>query len=231
MASPESPSAELSGQFEDLNVRVGARMQLLFPKASRVEGVASSLIGYCPHEFLIVRAPVVGGLVLKAHNDEALKARLFTGTNVVEFDTSVRRQFGGSVAYWHLAYPERIRVSTLRAALRAAVDLVATVELGGQGDPVPVRVADLSELGARVVAPAEIGAAGTTVRLKFSLPGPIGADTAEISATASIKAVRQLVGGEMRSHGLQFEEVSERDRLLMQNFVLLRLNDGRARTA
>lgn len=231
MANSPPTTAEQSGQFEDLNARVGARLQLLLPRPSGGEPVASTLIGYLAHEFLIINAPVVGGLVLRVQNDEPLKARLFTGTLVVEFDTSVQRQFAAPVAYWHLAYPASVRISTLRAAQRVPVDLPAQIECEGQAAPGEGRLVDLNELGARLVAPGVLGQPGSTMQVKFSLPAPKGGEPTEISVTATIKGVRAIEGNETQSHGVQFEAVNERDRLLLQNFVLLRLNEARVRAA
>jgi hypothetical protein len=229
----EAALPERSGQFEELHARAGARVQLVFSGARRNEPVASVLIGYLAHEFLIVKAPVVGGLAIKAQNDEWLKVRLFTGVFLAEFDTSVQRQFVAPVSYWHLAYPEAVRISMLRAARRAQVDLTAHVDGEGQQSAHEVRLVDLSELGARIVAPSALGEPGSVIRLGFSLPRSINGDSTPVSVAARIKAVK-LTAGEgdtpsTHAHGVQFEDLGESDRLRLQNFVLLRLNDGRAR--
>src|SRR5882672_2234472 len=103
-SSEQAPSERLA-QFEDLQVRVGARIQLILSRHDRGAALSSTLIGYAAKEFLIVRTPVEGGLAVKVQNDEPFKVRLFTGVHVVEFETAVKRQFAAPAFYWHLGYP------------------------------------------------------------------------------------------------------------------------------
>ncbi|MFZ5539185.1 MAG: flagellar brake protein [Pseudomonadota bacterium] len=222
------PSGARRARFDALNVRVGARLQLVVSTFGRKTHLASTLLGYAENEFLIVRTPVEGGLAVRLQNGELIDVRLFTGTHVVEFRTSLLRQFSAPISYWHLSYPEQVRVATLRAAPRARVDLGAQARGNGAPAAVPVRLIDLSTYGAKVLAPEPLGETGQTLDLEFDVPRAQGTD-ARITVKATIRAVKPLAAAgdapPSHTHGLQFENLSESDQVLLQNFVLQKLNE------
>ena len=235
MSTNAVPSvSERTGQFEDLQAKVGSRVQLVFSRSGGSDLYASTLIGYLAHEFVIVKAPVQGALKLRVQNDELLKLRLFTGVHLVEFDTSLLRQFAAPLSYWHLAYPAVVRISTLRAAQRVAVDLPVRVEHGAEPSPCDARLVDLNELGAKVAASNALGETGSAIRLAFTIPAGVNAEPLEVSVSAKIKAVKVVAnaaGGQGAAqtfaYGVQFDGLDEQNKLILQNFVLLRLNDIR----
>ncbi|MFN3565716.1 MAG: flagellar brake protein, partial [Burkholderiaceae bacterium] len=183
------------------------------------------------NEFLIVRTPVEGGLAVRLQTDEFIDVRLFTGTHVVEFRTSLLRQFGAPMSYWHLSYPGEVRVATLRAAPRARVDLGAQARGNGAPAAVPVRLIDLSTYGTKAIAPEPLGERGQTLELEFAVPRAHGAD-ARIAVKATIRAIKPVAASgdapPSHAHGLRFENLSESDQVLLQNFVLQKLNEAPA---
>lgn len=224
------PAGAHRAGFGELHVRVGARLQLVVSTFGRKSQLASTLLGYSEPEYLIVRTPVEGGLAVRLQNGETFDVRLFTGTRVVEFGTTLLRQFGAPISYWHLSYPEQVRVTTLRAAPRIRVDLGA--QANRDGAAVPVRLTDLSASGAKVLAPEPLGERGQTLQLAFDIPrGPQGA-TVKIAVAATIRGVKPLAAAgdapPSYTHGLQFENLGESDQVLLQNFVLQKLNEAPA---
>jgi c-di-GMP-binding flagellar brake protein YcgR len=222
------PAGAHRARFDALNIRVGARLQLVVATFARKTHLTSTLLGYAENEFLIVRTPVEGGLAVRLQNGEPIDVRLFTGTHVVEFRTSLLRQFSAPMSYWHLSYPEAVRVATLRAAPRARVDLAAQAQGNGAAAAVPVRLIDLSTYGAKVLAPEPLGERGQTIELAFDVPRAQGAE-AKIAVKATIRAVKPIAATDdappSHAHGLQFEHLSESDQVLLQNFVLQKLNE------
>lgn len=229
---PAEPAAAHRARFGDLNVRVGARLQIVVSMFGRKSPFASTLLGYAENEFLIVRTPVEGGLGVRLENGTPIDVRLFTGTHVVEFPTSLLRQFGAPISYWHLSYPKEVRVATLRAAPRARVELGAQAHRDGAPDPVPVRLIDLSAYGAKVLAPEPLGERGQTLRLEFEIQRAAQGAAAKIAVSATVRGVKQIASADKAApnyaHGLQFENLSEGDQVLLQNFVLQKLNDAPA---
>ncbi|MCX8113559.1 MAG: flagellar brake protein [Burkholderiaceae bacterium] len=225
----EQPSSGAHrARFDELNVRVGARLQIVVSTFGRKSHLTSTLLGYAEGEYLIVRTPTEGGLAVRLQNGEPIDVRLFTGTHVAEFRTSLLRQFSAPISYWHLSYPEDVRVATLRAAPRTRVNLDAQVGRSS-AEAVPVRLIDLSALGAKVLAPEPLGERGQKVELAFEIPrGPQGA-AAQIAVAATIRGVKPLPAAEDAppgyAHGLEFDNLSESDQVLLQNFVLQKLNE------
>ena len=222
LALPQPRQAD----FSDLHVAVGCRVQLRISSFGREKQFATALIGYLPDEFLIVRTPIEGGLPLRLQNGDVLKARLFTGTDVVEFDTAVARQFGAPAPYWHLGYPDQVRLISLRAAPRMPVDLPVQVRTGAAAAQQPGRFTDLSALGAQVVTAQSLGDPGADIVIAFSLPRNGGSPPVELSVAAKIKSVKPLPdagdGVTGCAHGVQFDNLDERAAMLLQNFVLAR---------
>ncbi len=227
--------AELSGahraRFGELNVRVGARLQIVVSAFGRASPLASTLLGYAEPEYLIVRTPTEGGLAVRLGNGEPLDVRLFTGTRIVEFRTSLLRQFAAPISYWHLEYPADVRVTTLRAAPRIRVELDAQASRDGAA-AVPVRLIDLGALGAKVLASEPLGERGQTLQLAFDIPRAAQGAAAKIAVSATIRSVKPLAatgdGDAHYAHGLQFENLGESDQVLLQNFVLNKLNEAPA---
>jgi c-di-GMP-binding flagellar brake protein YcgR len=235
MPNDNAPRAGRTVPFDDLRVRVGARLQLVFERFGRVVPLASALIGYLEQQYVIVRTPLEGGLRVAAENGERLKVRLFTGTHVAEFATSVLRQFAPPTSYWHLEYPASVQAVTLRAAPRARVDLPVHVRSAASADLVEARLVDLSTSGAQIVADRALGERDGVVTLSFAVDHGADAQTVDLAVSASIRAVRPLAAnGDAPSayaHGVQFDTLGERERILVENFVLNRLIEGNAAAA
>ncbi len=203
----------------------------MLPAFGRKSLLASTLLGFAEREYLIVRTPAESGLAVRLQNGETLDVRLFTGTHVVEFRTSLLRQFAAPISYWHLEYPAHVRATTLRAAPRVRVELDAQASRDGAA-AVPVRLIDLGALGAKVLASEPLGERGQTLQLAFDIPRAAQGAAAKIAVAATIRAVKPLAAtGDAPAsyaHGLQFENLGESDQVLLQNFVLNKLNEAPA---
>lgn len=222
---PDVPAAPAPARFQDLRIAVGCRLRLLSSGFGRHTQFASTLIGYVENEFLIVRTPVDRGLSVRMQNGEWVKVRLFTGTDVAEFDVGLQRQFSAPISYWHLDWPAHVRLIPLRAVRRTPVDLAVQVQTEGAGSQ-PARCTDLSVRGAHLTAPQPLGESDATIVVCLELPRNGGGDTEKVSLTGKIRSVKAVAenGGQPahHSHGIQFADVSERDALLLQHFVLHR---------
>jgi len=222
----QPPAAEnrLAG-LEDLPLRIGLRLQLILSHAGRVSRHFSTLVGYVERDFVIVRAPMEKGFAVPVANGEWVKLRLFTGTQVVEFDASVQRQFGPPLSYWHLTYPERVRTSTLRGAARVPANLAVQVGRDGAA-AVEARIVDLSLLGAQIVGDEALGAIDERLQLEFALPHN-GDPPPTIRAAAMLRSVKTVpAAGETparHAHGVQFVDLAEADKATLQAYLLVQL--------
>lgn len=222
----QAPTAENRlVRLEDLHLRIGLRLQLILSHAGRVSRHLSTLVGYVERDFVIVRTPLENGFAVPVANGEWVKVRLFTGTLVAEFDASLQRLFGPPLSYWHLTYPERVRTSTLRGAARVPANLPVKIRRDGAAD-VEARMVDLSLLGTQVVGDEALGAIDERLQLEFVLPHN-GDPPATIRAAATLRSVKAVpAAGESparHSHGLQFVDLAEADKAILQAFLLHRL--------
>lgn len=120
-------------------------------------------------------------------------------------------------------------MTTLRAVPRTRVDLVAQATCSGTA-PVQVRLTDLSAFGAKVVAPEPLGELGQTLELAFDIPRAAQDAMAKIAVAATIRSVKPFAAAgdapPSYAHGLHFDKLGESDQLLLQNFVLQKLDEA-----
>jgi len=80
-----------------------------------------------------------------------------------------------------------------------------------------VRIIDLNELGAKILAPSVLGERDASLQLEFALPIGVNSEVVQVSVAAQIKAIKAIEpsGGNApaHSHGVQFQNVGERERL------------------
>lgn len=218
----EAPSAARSERkipFADLQARVGERLQLLVPRYSQGRPFTSALVGWIENEFVLVRRPVDGNGPVPLVAGDNVTVRLFTGTDVAEFASSVQRVFGAGLPYCHLDYPSQVKALTLRAEPRIAVDLPGVVAVvGGEGE-VSVRVRDINTRGARLQAAAPLGAPGGRVSLRVS---PADGEEAAVSIGAEIRSLRPLSAEAPDGAcacGLKFDELTDEQRTFLRDLL------------
>lgn len=176
--------------FAALQARVGERLQLLVPRYAQGKAFTSSLVGWIEDEFLIVRRVVDNGGPVPLVMGDTVTVRLFTGTDVAEFASTVQRVFGSSFPYLHLDYPATVRALTLRAEPRVSVDLPAVATIDGREGDLTVRVRDISSHGARVQAPSSPGGPGTRMTLRVSAGE--GEDAPSTTFAAEVRSLRPM---------------------------------------
>lgn len=169
----------------------------------------SSLVGWIEDQFLIVRRVVDNGSPVPLVMGDNVTVRLFTGTDVAEFASTVQRVFGASFPYLHLDYPVTVRALTLRAEPRVSVDLPASLTIEGREGELAVRVRDISSRGARVQAPGSPGGPGTRLTLRISAAE--GEDAPSATFAAEVRSLRPMSADApdgICACGLKFDELN-----------------------
>jgi c-di-GMP-binding flagellar brake protein YcgR len=119
----------------------------------------------------------------------------------------------------------------VRRAERVQVALAARAQLGA--GTVEVQLRDLSATGAMVSAPEELGQVDSVVNLSFELT--FGEITRQLTTNATIRnaspAVRTEAGSQVFRCGVQFQDLSEADRIFVRGFVFEQLASRGAVTA
>src|SRR5690606_25069206 len=115
--------------FNSLYLQNGTRLQLEVLRDVRPVHVISSLIGYSYGEYMIVRLPEPRLEVASFRLGEKVTIRTFSGIKVCEFDVTVQRLFDSPVHYMHVSFPESIRSSNLRSAIRVKTTLASALHV------------------------------------------------------------------------------------------------------
>jgi len=208
--SPPAARNERKIPFTALQASVGERLQLLVPRYAQGRPFTSSLVGWIEDQFLIVRRVVDNGSPVPLVMGDNVTVRLFTGTDVAEFASTVQRVFGASFPYLHLDYPATVRALTLRAEPRVLVDLPASLTIEGREGELAVRVRDISSRGARVQAPSSPGGPGTRLTLRISAAE--GEDAPSATFAAEVRSLRPMSADApdgICACGLKFDKLND----------------------
>jgi c-di-GMP-binding flagellar brake protein YcgR len=219
-AAPPFARNERKIPFAALQAHVGERLQLLVPRYAQGKAFTSSLVGWIEDEFLIVRRVVDNGAPVPLVMGDTVTVRLFTGTDVAEFASTVQRVFGASFPYLHLDYPAQVRALTLRAEPRVAVDLPAVATIEGREGDLNVRVRDMSSRGARVQAPSSMGAVGTRLTLRVSAAE--GEDAPAATFAAELRSLRPMAAEAPDGAcacGLKFDDLTDEQHAFLREIT------------
>lgn len=210
--------------FDSLNLHVGSRLQLLIVKDVKPIACFSTLVGFVRDEYLILKTPHLNKSLVPIREGETFAVRVFSGLIVGTFNVTVLRIFMQPVFYLHVSFPDTIRGSKLRSAMRVKVDLIGKImRSNALQSEIKVRLADLSAVGALVESSMEIGTEGDEVEIAFTIGNPLnGTDTA-ITTKAVVRTaqLKPAAIGSLTTHayGLEFKKLDQTDELILQNFT------------
>ncbi|MEO6104393.1 MAG: PilZ domain-containing protein [Pseudoxanthomonas sp.] len=154
--------------------------------------------------------------------NEHFIVRGFTGTHDFQFQAKVIQAFDftfrePAYAYAVLSFPETVQARKVRNSIRIKTSLPATATPRSGATPLQVTIVDLSVDGALLRSDAELGAVGDLVNIAFS----IGGDDALSYLEALARICHCQIGNEDAvSSGVLFENMGDRDRLRIREFVV-----------
>ena len=205
-------------RFEDLRLTPGQPLQLDF------EGYTSDrdramLIGYRPGQGIIVSTPVVNGTPMVLKLGTPLAVRLFaTQMNCAcAFRTEIIHISRAPYPHLHLAMPGELVLGEVRSSVRAKVSLITSVYFGDElQQKSSALIQDLSLGGARLVAKSLPVVPGEEVRLTAQL------SVSGIERIVTLEGIVRSVSPEKEGLqiGLQFNSMSDSDRITLHAFVL-----------
>lgn len=207
--------------FNSLNLQVGIRLQLEVVRDVKPIQVISSLIGYSSGEYLILRTPDPRHESVAFRLGEKLTVRVFSGVKVCAFDVTVERLFDNPLFYMHVSFPQHIRGTHLRSAMRVKTALPS--KLKAVAGDLPVTLLNLSVKGALVESAQQCGQVGERVKLSFALPTSSKQVSDQIEVDAVIRNVSIVMKqGQAESVfrcGVEFDSLRHLDQLMLQNFT------------
>lgn len=215
---------ETEVRFEEIRLPVGESLQLQWLAGEQTIRHYARLIGYVKGQSVLVTAPTVNGRTVLMREGQAVLVRLFSGKSIYAFSTSVLKATNVPHPYVHLAYPPQVKTQVVRRAPRVDVQLIAAMRDASDSEHAVI-IANLSRGGCLLKIRRESAAIGDPVRLAFKV---VMDDVEHLVRVAGI--VRSIVAAapgsdEPSQAGVEFEEVSGQDRLVITALVYQRLLD------
>lgn len=206
-------------QFDDMHLRVGDRFQLE-AHAHPAQRHYGSLVGFSAGQSVLVKTPFVDGLPVPYTDGQALTARAFTGRGIFAFDSSVQRVCVSPFHYLHLDFPTEVRGVQIRGTERVKVTMPTQVSIAGM--QVPGVITDIGIGGAMLECDRPLpDGKGLGVFVTFSLEQMQVKAGFEAEATVHrrFESTQPDQATPLHSYGLEFENLTLGQRVMLQNFV------------
>ncbi|MEO6273163.1 MAG: flagellar brake protein [Rhodoferax sp.] len=211
--------------FEDMNLQVGVRLQIMSSQSATPAVHYTTLIGFVPGEYLLLKIPQESSAMSEGEN---VIIRVFSGVSVFTFSSKVESVVTAPRAFLLLAFPSSIQKVGLRKAVRVKANLPVKIKNGP--DPQNFKMATLSDIslsGALVSTARPLGTSGDLIDIEFTLRDQASDRDVTINTTASIRSVQQSAGSTadgatfhtVYSHGINFHDIQAANQVILQNFV------------
>lgn len=209
--------------FEQMNLQVGGRIQLITHRTLRPIQHFSTVIGWVRDEYMIVKIPQENGMPIAISEGDKLTVRVFSGVNVCSFASVVQRVFLRPLMYAHISFPTDIQGTSLRAAMRVKVDIPAQMTRD-DGQHASLFITNLSVSGALIESAQPISREGEVVQLSFTLLAPpdnrqVLINTPALIRNASVAQSQKIEGKDVFSYGVQFTGLDPAHFTLLQNLT------------
>ncbi|MCB5191667.1 flagellar brake protein [Methylobacillus arboreus] len=214
--------------FDSMNMPVGAKLQVLTHRGRTPTQHISTFIGMENNEYLLLRLPRVQGNAMTFYDGEKITVRVFSGTMICSFDSSVIQTFYHPLNCLCISYPENIRVNKIRREMRVKVDIDAKVNLPDQS-VVETRLVNLSATGCQIRVGREIGHVDDQLLLNFNIPLFGEEHGSDISLNAKIRNILDDSdpNGQRLLIGVEFVSVDPTTQLIVRHYVYEGLVDRR----
>ena len=223
MPDPNAPAVS-QGSLEQLQPHVGDRLQLELLADDARGQYFTLLIGYVPGHTVLVRTPLVQNLPVPIPEGAPVLVRAFSGRHASSFESTVTRVCRSPFPYLHLAYPQTVKQTLIRGAIRVRVNLAGTAlnpEYADSDLPNPITIADLSISGALLESATVLGETGNQIELAFKFLVQPNNYEVRLTTSADIQSVRKTRQGNDDSfvHGVRFQHLHTTESLLLQSFI------------
>jgi len=209
-------------EFEQMNLQVGGRIQLITHRTLKPVQHFSTVIGWVRDEYLIVKIPLEQGAPISIAEGDKLTIRVFSGVNVCAFSCVVLRVFGRPLLYAHVSFPTQIQGTSLRTAMRVKVEIPAQLTRD-DGVQASVFLTNLSVSGALVESNQPLARESETVSLNFTLLSQPGQHQVRVVTDALIRNVSVTASPvgqeEVFSYGVQFTNLDPVHFTMLQNLT------------
>lgn len=223
--------------FKELKLNVGDSIGL--ESVSTKSRYPVKLIGYLEGQSIIVTVPRINGKEFLIKEGTSLRVRMIADNYACGFQTRVLSYQTSPFLHFHLEYPSKLeavavrQASRVRLALPVSIDEVDKGELIGEWPRNEVLV-DVSNTGARIQCTEGLAPVGSDLNIKFTVTvDGISRNLKVRSVVRNIAEVTDPDRGEVFQYGLQFQPLSDDDRVYICGYVYEQMlyQDGAANVA
>lgn len=207
-----------------LNLVVGSALQLETPQSTGA-AVPVTLIGYVPGRSIMVMlaAGAEAGTRLALRTGDPCVVRFEAGDSLYAFDTQVLWQAEQPFVHVHLAYPQGVQGALVRRSPRVQVnDMVMMLVMEEAGRKLSVALADISLLGARLVAGTRLGEVGERFSIEIPHLGQDGNERVALPCRVCyVREERSVSAGAKRvyHHGVEFTDLSRQALMFIERYI------------
>lgn len=203
-----------------LSVPVGTVLTLDTASPARRDQV--NLIGYQVDKALMVSIPE-NALANVLEEGSLLKARFLIKTGFVNFAARVLSVVSEPFPHMYLSYPSNVEIRKVRSSERIKTRISANIDSDFNIDAVWPKegvIEDLSKTGAKIRSRDRLGEFGHELLLDFDLELSDMVRNVSLAAIVRNAHVESEVMGEPHFvFGVQFLELSDEARLILNNFI------------
>lgn len=204
--------------FAETTLRIGDTLQMRFEDGTP-ERYPVRLIGAVDRRSVLVTHPQNEGRMMFLKEGQTLGFTGMRGKHAYAFEAPVLRCQLSPFPYVHLAYPQQVRVTTIRKAHRVVLNGVASIGRRDAKGRVACNLRDLSVGGALLTVPRQLATFGAEVSVAFRLN--IDGETVTLEVPGVVRSVRpgEEPGSTFRPCGIEFVDVAPDLRRMLQLFV------------
>jgi len=175
-----------------------------------------SLIGCLAGKSVLVSAPVKEGKYIHLRDGQIVIVRALSGRRAYAFATSVLKYQNLPYPYLHLACPREVRCTVIRQDARVEVDLDAFLTIG-TAPPAKISLLDISVGGVSGIGNFLGSGKDATGRLRFIVN--VAGEERGLDLDVVLRTVEADADPHYAKYGLEFVNVSARDRVILSAFV------------
>lgn len=209
-SKPELPGLKINVERVQITLLGGGdRQHLTFPVG---------FFGLLPEMSLLIEHPLREGRLIPVDVGQNVIVDMLIGRHVHVFASQILCINKYPMPYLHLAYPNSIKSSLLRNTRRVRLRfrILALLQMDEEVS-IPVSILDLSSNGVGLISEYELGEAGLSVGLSFSLV--VGKTTHSIHATGAIRSARQLKAQKAYRYGVELLDLSDEQQHAIESFL------------
>ncbi|MCG8612033.1 MAG: flagellar brake protein [Pseudomonadales bacterium] len=221
-ATPEQNKRQAAPlSFAKLGLEVGAALTM--ETVSPARKFTIRMIGYVPDRSILISAPTREGKEVLLEKGDKVTLRAMSRNRVFAAETRVLYRTLQPYTYYHLAFPSELTAHEIRKASRVRVDLPVMIDsefdLGLGEWPKSAIIEDLSKDGAGLLTRQILGEAGHEVIVNLSVSVSEIHRDLEIPCIIRNREVVQRASGSQYFYGVQFDALSDEDRLTLNSFL------------